>query len=89
MLDIGGGVRLADEEIILILKKETLLSNRDNRRFIHNATGGDEVINASSAKRIKAYVVAISGGRTRVYSTSTAPSTLFKRSAQEGILSMN
>ena len=74
-LHIGGDKVVDDEEILLILPRETVMHSYDNRRFMETAIGSGRVDDVSGGTYI---ITAVPEG-IRVYASAVGAATIAKR----------
>ena len=74
-LHIGGDKVVDDEEILLILPRETVMHSYDNRRFMETAIGSGRV---DDGERDTYIITAVPEG-IRVYASAVGAATIAKR----------
>ena len=62
-LHIGGDKVVDDEEILLILPRETVMHSCDNRRFMETAIGSGRVDDVSGGERDTYIITAVRGNK--------------------------
>lgn len=77
-LNIGGDKVVDDEEILLILPRETVINSYDNRRFMETAIGSGRVDDVSGGERDTYIITAVTEG-IRVYASAVGAATIAKR----------
>ncbi len=79
-LHIGGDKVVDDEEILLILPRETVMHSYDNRRFMETETaiGSGRVDDVSGGERDTYIITAVPEG-IRVYASAVGAATIAKR----------
>ena len=76
-LHIGGDKVVDDEEILLILPRETVMHSYDNR-FMETAIGSGRVDDVSGGERDTYIITAVPEG-IRVYASAVGAATIAKR----------
>lgn len=77
-LHIGGDKVVDDEEILLILPRETVMHSYENRRFMETAIGSGRVDDVSGGERDTYIITAVPEG-IRVYASAVGAATIAKR----------
>ena len=83
-LHLGQDVVVRKETIIGIFDLDNTTSSHITRKFLADAEKAGNIVNISS-ELPKSFVLCEEEGRYTVYLSQLAPSTLFKRSRQEGL----
>ena len=83
-LHLGQDVVVRKEFIIGIFDLDNTTSSHITRKFLADAEKTENVVNVSS-ELPKSFVLCEEAGRYTVYLSQLAPSTLLKRSRQEGL----
>lgn len=77
-LHIGGDKAVDEEEILLILPRETVMYSYDNRRFMEAAIGPGRVKDVSGGER-NAYIITAAPEGIRVYASAVGAAAIAKR----------
>ncbi len=77
-LHIGGDKVVDDEEILLILPRETVMYSYDNRRFMEAAIGSGRVDCVSGGEG-DTYVIAAAPDGIRVYASAAGAAAIARR----------
>ena len=80
-IHIGKNTAVREESLIAIIPRETAMASRDTRRAIDNALGRSRM-DQSAGEAHKSYLIAEREGRTQVYASPIASTTLQKRAEQ-------
>lgn len=78
-LHIGGDKVVDDEEILLILPRETVMHSYDNRRFMETAIGSGRVDDVSGGERDTYIIITAVSEGIRVYASAVGAATIAKR----------